>query len=150
MSELRAWRAMPAVPPAMSIPGWQPNMAEQVAAMRHSLLTCALALIFALCVSCFPGRAGGRVQSFTPILFAAQLLLSSLMCAVRPPHPWQSHVAEQVAAVQAVAQRHGGSGFLFAETEEEKRELWRARKEGVWAAYSLRPGTEPIITVSHL
>ena len=49
--------------------------------------------------------------------------------------------------MQAVAQRHGGSGFLFAETEEEKRELWRARKEALWAAYSLRPGTEPLITV---
>ena len=91
------------------------------------------------------------VQTLTSPSFAAQLLPASwLVCAVCPWHPWQSHVAEQVAAVQAVAQRHGGSGFLFAETEEEKRELWRARKEGVWAAYSLRPGTEPIITVSHL
>ncbi|GJP29648.1 hypothetical protein CLOM_g19283 [Closterium sp. NIES-68] len=56
------------------------------------------------------------------------------------------HLAQQLAVVRGVAEAHGAGKMRFAEGEEEKRELWRARKEALWAAYSLRPGTEPLIT----
>ncbi|CAI5470862.1 unnamed protein product [Closterium sp. Yama58-4] len=68
----------------------------------------------------------------------------TLMLEVTADTP--QHLQQQLAAVRAVAQRHGAEEMRFAEGEEEKRELWRARKEALWAAYSLRPGTEPLIT----
>ncbi|CAI5989885.1 unnamed protein product [Closterium sp. NIES-64] len=68
----------------------------------------------------------------------------TLMLEVTAETP--QHLEQQLAAVRAVAERHGAEEMRFAEGEEEKRELWRARKEALWAAYSLRPGTEPLIT----
>ncbi|CAI5961911.1 unnamed protein product [Closterium sp. NIES-65] len=68
----------------------------------------------------------------------------TLMLEVTAETP--QHLEQQLAAVKAVAERHGAEEMRFAEGEEEKRELWRARKEALWAAYSLRPGTEPLIT----
>ena len=59
----------------------------------------------------------------------------------------EAHVAEQVATVRRIAEKHGGGEFKHAETEEDKKELWRARKEALWAGATLKPGTEPLITV---
>lgn len=59
----------------------------------------------------------------------------------------ESYVSEQVKIVKNISQRHGGGDFKYAETEEDKKELWRARKEALWAGATLKPGTEPMITV---
>lgn len=54
----------------------------------------------------------------------------------------------QVVTVEGVVGKNNGSDFIFAKTEAAKKDLWRARKEALWAGYTLRPGTEPLITVS--
>eukprot|EP00897_Mesotaenium_endlicherianum_P005620 jgi/Mesen1/5086/ME000252S04205 len=58
----------------------------------------------------------------------------------------EASVKEQVARVQAIAAAHAGSHFEFAETPEQKAELWRARKEALWSCALLKPGGEAMIT----
>lgn len=57
-----------------------------------------------------------------------------------------AYVKEQVQRVQNISTAHKGGEFIYAETEEEKKELWRARKEALWAGATLKPGTEALIT----
>ena len=56
------------------------------------------------------------------------------------------HVADQVAAVQALAAEHGGSGFQFATHLEDRERLWQARHHAMYAAVALRPGGSPWTT----
>lgn len=44
-----------------------------------------------------------------------------------------SAVKEQIAQVQKLAKSSGSKSFEFAKTEEEKEELWSARKEALWS-----------------
>jgi D-lactate dehydrogenase (cytochrome) len=51
------------------------------------------------------------------------------------------HVAEQAAAVEALAAERGGHGFLWALHLEDRERLWRARHDALYAATALRPGS---------
>lgn len=44
-----------------------------------------------------------------------------------------SAVKEQIAQVQKLAKSSGSKSFEFAKTEEERDELWSARKEALWS-----------------
>lgn len=44
-----------------------------------------------------------------------------------------SAVKEQIAQVQKLARASGSKSFEFAKTEEEREELWSARKEALWS-----------------
>ncbi|OCK87904.1 uncharacterized protein K441DRAFT_670048 [Cenococcum geophilum 1.58] len=44
-----------------------------------------------------------------------------------------SAVKEQIAQVQKLAKSSGSKSFEFAKTEEEREELWSARKEAIWS-----------------
>ncbi|KAF2198036.1 hypothetical protein GQ43DRAFT_474915 [Delitschia confertaspora ATCC 74209] len=44
-----------------------------------------------------------------------------------------SSVTEQVAQVQKLASKSGSQSFEFAKSEQEKEELWSARKEALWS-----------------
>ena len=44
-----------------------------------------------------------------------------------------SAVKEQIAQVQKLAKSSGAKSFEFAKTEEEREELWNARKEALWS-----------------
>ncbi|GJD10730.1 D-lactate dehydrogenase [cytochrome], mitochondrial [Galdieria sulphuraria] len=51
-------------------------------------------------------------------------------------------VNEQMEKILNITKNHKGQNFEYA-TEPEKREgLWRARKDALWSAYSLRPDCE--------
>ena len=56
------------------------------------------------------------------------------------------HVADQSAAVQALAADHGGRGFQFATHREDRERLWQARHHAMYAAVALRPGAAPWTT----
>ncbi len=56
------------------------------------------------------------------------------------------HVADQSAAVQALAADHGGRGFQFATHLEDRERLWQARHHAMYAAVALRPGAAPWTT----
>ena len=47
-------------------------------------------------------------------------------------------VKEQVSIVQNLAKKAGSQSFEFAKSEEEKEELWSARKEALWSTMAAR------------
>jgi D-lactate dehydrogenase (cytochrome) len=61
-------------------------------------------------------------------------------------HGSETGVAEQSAAVQAIAADHGGSGFEWATTPEERKRLWTARHRAYFAGLQLKPGCRTVTT----
>ncbi|KAK6944165.1 FAD-linked oxidase, C-terminal [Dillenia turbinata] len=62
---------------------------------------------------------------------------------------------EQTLMVQKIVSEHNGSDFVFAEDPEAKKELWKIRKEALWACFAMEPTYEAMITdvcvpLSHL
>ena len=70
-------------------------------------------------------------------------------------HGSETGVAEQAAAVEAIAREHGGQGFAWARAVEERSKLWQARHDAFWAARASRPGynafsTDAVVPISKL
>jgi D-lactate dehydrogenase (cytochrome) len=61
-------------------------------------------------------------------------------------HGSAAGVAEQSAAVQAIAAEFGGERFAWATAEEERSKLWKARHDAYWACLALRPGSRGMTT----
>ncbi|KAI0473838.1 hypothetical protein GGR56DRAFT_649232 [Xylariaceae sp. FL0804] len=56
-------------------------------------------------------------------------------------------VKEQIAIVQQMAKRTGSQSFEFARSEQEKAELWSARKQALWSTMSVaKPGDKVTTT----
>ncbi len=53
---------------------------------------------------------------------------------------------DQVEQFEAIATSEGARGFVWAEKEEDRRRLWKARHDVYWATKALRPGTEALAT----
>ncbi|KAF2864867.1 hypothetical protein BDV95DRAFT_588211 [Massariosphaeria phaeospora] len=51
-------------------------------------------------------------------------------------------VKEQISQVQTLAKRSGSSSFEFAKSEQEKEDLWQARKEALWSVMAKSEGNE--------
>ncbi|CAK9322942.1 unnamed protein product [Citrullus colocynthis] len=67
----------------------------------------------------------------------------------------EAYSREQTQIVQKIVSEHNGSDFVFAEDPEAKKELWKIRKEALWACFALVPHFEAMITdvcvpLSHL
>lgn len=54
--------------------------------------------------------------------------------------PTAASIQEAVGIVEAIAKKHGGKDLIFAQTEEQSDELWRARKAAHWSAMALVEG----------
>jgi D-lactate dehydrogenase (cytochrome) len=70
-------------------------------------------------------------------------------------HGSPSAVEEQAAAVRAIAESHGGSGWRHAAGAEERTKLWQARHSLHYALLALRPGakiwgTDACVPISQL
>ncbi|RYN33734.1 D-lactate dehydrogenase [cytochrome] [Alternaria arborescens] len=52
----------------------------------------------------------------------------------------QSSVKEQVSQVQGMAKKSGSVSFEFAKSEQEKEDLWQARKEALWSVMAKSEG----------
>ena len=50
----------------------------------------------------------------------------------------KNSVSDSIAQVTKVVKSNGGSDFEFAQSEEEQKKLWSARKESLWSMLSLR------------
>ncbi len=61
-------------------------------------------------------------------------------------HGTEASVAEQAAAVQEIAADHGGEGFEWATTPEERTRLWTARHHAYFAALQTKPGCRCVTT----
>ncbi|KAF2033010.1 FAD-binding domain-containing protein [Setomelanomma holmii] len=51
-----------------------------------------------------------------------------------------SSVKEQISQVQSLAKRSGSVSFEFAKSEQEKEDLWQARKEALWSVMAKSEG----------
>jgi D-lactate dehydrogenase (cytochrome) len=70
-------------------------------------------------------------------------------------HGTDASVKEQAATVQEIASEHGGAGFQWATTPEERTKLWTARHHAYFAGLQLKPGcrtvtTDTCVPISHL
>src|SRR6187401_665053 len=61
-------------------------------------------------------------------------------------HGSEASVAEQAAAVQEIAKEHGGEGFQWATTPEERKKLWAARHRAYFAGLQMKPGCRTVTT----
>ena len=64
-------------------------------------------------------------------------------------------VEDQIRAVEEIAREHGGRGFKWAATLEDRNTLWQARHNAYYAAVASRPGarawtTDICVPISHL
>lgn len=67
----------------------------------------------------------------------------------------EAYSREQTEIVQKIVSEHNGSDFVFEEEPEAKKELWKIRKEALWACFAMAPDCEAMITdvcvpLSHL
>jgi D-lactate dehydrogenase (cytochrome) len=58
----------------------------------------------------------------------------------------QSSVKEQISQVQGLAKKSGSVSFEFAKSEQEKEDLWQARKEALWSVMA-KGGGDPDMAV---
>ncbi|KAJ8438941.1 hypothetical protein Cgig2_012836 [Carnegiea gigantea] len=58
----------------------------------------------------------------------------------------EAYANEQTMLVQKIASEHNGSDFVFAKDPEAKMELWKMRKEALWACFAMEPGYEAMIS----
>ncbi|KAG2432981.1 hypothetical protein HXX76_008709 [Chlamydomonas incerta] len=70
-------------------------------------------------------------------------------------HGSAAAVAEQAELVGGLAREHGGTGWEWATSPEERARLWKARHTAYWAAISMRPGckgfpTDVCVPISRL
>ncbi|TFL13170.1 FAD-binding protein [Pusillimonas caeni] len=61
-------------------------------------------------------------------------------------HGSATSVKEQSETVQEIASEHGGAGFEWADTPEERSRLWTARHNAYFAALQTRPGCRCLTT----
>ncbi len=61
-------------------------------------------------------------------------------------HGSPNAVKEQAQAVEALALDHGGSGFAWSSTPEERSRLWKARHDAYFATMALRPNARVLST----
>jgi D-lactate dehydrogenase (cytochrome) len=61
-------------------------------------------------------------------------------------HGTEAAVNEQVERFKEIAMAEGALRFEWAEREEDRKRLWKARHEAYWAMRSLCPGRESIAT----
>ncbi|XVE61341.1 hypothetical protein DITRI_Ditri06bG0031700 [Diplodiscus trichospermus] len=67
----------------------------------------------------------------------------------------EAYSREQTRIVQRIVSEHNGSDFVFAEDPQAKKELWKIRKEALWACFAMEPNFEAMISdvcvpLSHL
>ncbi|XP_030448831.1 D-lactate dehydrogenase [cytochrome], mitochondrial [Syzygium oleosum] len=58
----------------------------------------------------------------------------------------EAYSLEQTNIVQKIVSEHNGSDFVFAKDLEAKKELWKIRKEALWACFAMEPTFEAMIT----
>jgi len=61
-------------------------------------------------------------------------------------HGTRAGVAEQVQMFDEISQEFGASGFQWADKEEDRRQLWRARHDAYYAGLAVYPGYQGYVT----
>ncbi|XP_044508553.1 D-lactate dehydrogenase [cytochrome], mitochondrial [Mangifera indica] len=58
----------------------------------------------------------------------------------------EAYSCEQTLIVQKIVSENNGSDFVFAVEPEAKKELWKIRKEALWACFAMEPNFEAMIS----
>jgi D-lactate dehydrogenase (cytochrome) len=61
-------------------------------------------------------------------------------------HGTKDWVAEQVKLFEEISSEFGASGFEWAEKEEDRNRLWRARHDAYYAGLAMSPGSQGYVT----
>ena len=61
-------------------------------------------------------------------------------------HGTTAAVAEQVQMFEEISREFGASGFQWAQKEEDRARLWRARHEAYYAGLAVNPGSQGYVT----
>ncbi len=61
-------------------------------------------------------------------------------------HGTEAGTRDQVRIFEEIARGEGATGFDWAEKEEDRRRLWKARHESYWSVKTAHPGREAIAT----
>jgi len=61
-------------------------------------------------------------------------------------HGTEAGARDQVEGFRAIAEAEGALRFEWAESEEERRRLWKARHEAYWAVKTVWPGRDALAT----
>ena len=61
-------------------------------------------------------------------------------------HGTDAYVAEQIEQMKAITADHGGGEYRFADKQEDRSKLWKARHDVYWAGMNFVPGKEAFAT----
>ncbi len=61
-------------------------------------------------------------------------------------HGTRDGVAEQIRLFEEISSEFGASGFRWAEKEEDRNQLWRARHDAYYAGLAVSPGSKGYLT----
>jgi D-lactate dehydrogenase (cytochrome) len=63
-------------------------------------------------------------------------------------HGTDAYVAEQIEQMKSITSDFGGSDYRFADKQEDRSKLWKARHDAYWAGMSYTPGKQAFATDS--
>lgn len=97
------------------------------------------------------GLGIARSELCDEALIAAMNAHAKLTLEERPTlflefHGTEVSVRDQIARFEEIARSEGALRFDWAEREEDRRRLWKARHEGYWAYRSANPGRDALAT----
>jgi D-lactate dehydrogenase (cytochrome) len=93
-----------------------------------------------------------RIELLDEVMMDAVNRYSHLSHPVKPTLFFEFHgtsaagVSEHATSVQEIAAEHGGAGFQWATTTEDRAKLWLARHNTLPASRAMRPGGQPWVT----
>ena len=93
-----------------------------------------------------------RIELLDEVMVEAVNHYSHLSHPVKPTLLFEFHgtsqagVSEVATSVQEIAAEHGGAGFEWATTTEDRARLWRARHNTLPASRAMRPGGHSWVT----
>ncbi len=97
------------------------------------------------------GLGVARMELIDPLSIKAVNLHSKLTLREEPTlflefHGTEVGARDQVEQFKAIAEAEGATGYDWAEREEDRNKLWRARHNAYWAIKSLYPGKDYLAT----
>ena len=97
------------------------------------------------------GLGVARMELLDPIQIRAVNIYSKLGLEEKPTlflefHGTEAGARDQVENFKAIAEAEGAMRFDWAENEDERRRLWKARHEVYWAIKAVWPGRDALAT----
>ncbi|HJU30837.1 MAG TPA: FAD-linked oxidase C-terminal domain-containing protein [Hyphomicrobiaceae bacterium] len=97
------------------------------------------------------GLGVARMELLDPAQIRAVNIYSKLSLEEKPTlflefHGTEAGARDQVEQFKAIAESEGALRFDWAETEEERRRLWKARHDVYWAVKTVWPGKDALAT----